>query len=217
MPDARPYTSNGGGGSSSCCASESVVKHPAIKKRNMSRRMHNKYRERRESGCSDPTLSQVPHRAFHGWGNGRLLADHFPHKDRDKRSNTNVPSILAADVGLPQQKTLPPRHQPHVLTQRDKAITSRFELRDQLRHDRRRRRQFMEGKNVRVHSMLFALLDLFQHSAGQRGLGASGGISASAQVVERVHVTQRNRILRRDGQQLITSPLEIVARIIRNN
>src|SRR6266576_6344592 len=65
--------------------------------------------------------------------------------------------------------------------------------------------------------MLFPLLDLLQHFAGQRGLGTSRGISSRAQIVQRVHVAQRNRILRRDGQQLIALPLKIVARIIRNN
>src|ERR1700756_1470777 len=64
MPDARPYTSNGGGASSKYCACESVVRHPMIEQKSMTRGMNNNYRERREQGCRDPTLSQVPHSAI---------------------------------------------------------------------------------------------------------------------------------------------------------
>src|ERR1019366_4032447 len=73
----------------------------------------------------------------------------------------------------------------------------------------------MEGENVRVDSPLFALLHLLQDSVQQRSLWVVDR-SSGPQIVERVHVAERNGVLLRDGKEVIALPFEVAAGIIGN-
>lgn len=52
------------------------------------------------------------------------------------------------------------RDQMHVLAECDEAISAGFQRGDQFGHDGGGRREFVEGKDVGVDSVLFTLLDL---------------------------------------------------------
>src|SRR5579871_1959147 len=79
-------------------------------------------------------------------------------------------------------------HFVHILLQSNEAVSPRLEIGDKPWHDIGGGREFMEGENVRIDSLLLAVFHLLEYGVCQRRLGASGRMFARAKIVERVHI-----------------------------